>query len=42
MKIHALTTGAVSVKQSFLFPSRVHNSAHLSTRQYARIVDAWG
>ncbi len=26
---------------SFLFPSRVHKSPHLSTRQYARIVDRW-
>jgi integrase len=26
---------------SFLFPSRLHASAHLSTRQYARLVDAW-
>jgi integrase len=25
----------------FLFPSRVHESPHLSTRQYARIVDGW-
>jgi integrase len=25
----------------FLFPSRVHVSPHLSTRQYARIVDSW-
>jgi integrase len=25
----------------FLFPSRVHASPHLSTRQYARIVDSW-
>jgi integrase len=24
-----------------LFPSRLHNSGHLSTRQYARIVDSW-
>jgi integrase len=24
-----------------LFPSRVRKSAHLSTRQYARIVDSW-
>ena len=24
-----------------LFPSRVHRSPHLSTRQYARIVDGW-
>lgn len=27
--------------ESFLFPSRLHDSPHLSTRQYARIVDAW-
>ena len=27
--------------EDFLFPSRLHNSAHLSTRQYARIVDGW-
>lgn len=26
---------------SFLFPSRLHASEHLSTRQYARIVHAW-
>lgn len=25
----------------FLFPSRLHNSPHLSTRQYARIVRGW-
>lgn len=25
----------------FLFPSRLHSSPHLSTRQYARIVDHW-
>ena len=25
----------------FLFPSRIHESPHLSTRQYARIVDGW-
>jgi integrase len=24
-----------------LFPSRLHGSTHLSTRQYARIVDSW-
>jgi hypothetical protein len=23
------------------FPSRIHASPHLSTRQYARIVDSW-
>lgn len=27
--------------QDCLFPSRLHGSAHLSTRQYARIVKAW-
>jgi integrase len=26
---------------SYLFPSRVHESPHLGTRQYARIVDGW-
>lgn len=26
---------------SFLFPSRLHASEHLSTRQYARIVEGW-
>ena len=29
------------VSDGFLFPSRVHASSHLSTRQYARIVDSW-
>lgn len=24
-----------------MFPSRLHSSPHLSTRQYARIVDHW-
>jgi integrase len=27
--------------EDYLFPSRVHESPHLSTRQYARIVDSW-
>ena len=27
--------------EDFLFPSRLHASAHLSIRQYARIVKAW-
>jgi len=27
--------------EDFLFPSRLHESSHLSTRQYARIVDLW-
>jgi integrase len=25
----------------YLFPSRVHDSPHLGTRQYARILDSW-
>lgn len=25
----------------YLFPSRIHRSPHLSTRQYARIVESW-
>ena len=25
----------------FLFPGRIHQSPHLSTRQYARIVESW-
>jgi integrase len=25
----------------YLFPSRIHDSPHLSTRQYARIVERW-
>ena len=25
----------------YLFPSRIHDSPHLSTRQYARIVECW-
>jgi integrase len=27
--------------EEYLFPSRVHTCAHLSTRQYARIVNQW-
>jgi len=27
--------------RDFLFPSRIHHCSHLSTRQYARIVDHW-
>lgn len=27
--------------EDFLFPSRIQDSPHLSTRQYARIVNAW-
>lgn len=28
-------------RDEFLFPSRLHGSPHLSTRQYARIVHRW-
>ena len=44
---HAEThvTGYLHVKQlrsdDFIFKSRLHSSSHLSTRQYARIVDSW-
>lgn len=27
--------------EDFPFPSRIHESLHLGTRQYARIVDSW-
>lgn len=27
--------------EDFLFPSRIHGSPHLGTRQYARILDGW-
>ena len=27
--------------EDYLFPSRVHESPHLGTRQYARILDSW-
>lgn len=29
------------ISEDFLFPSRIHDSPHLSTRQYARIVNSW-
>lgn len=28
-------------QEDYLFPSRVHESPHIGTRQYARIVDGW-
>jgi integrase len=27
--------------EDFLFPSRIHDSPHLGTRQYARILETW-
>ena len=32
---------AVLKSENYLFPSRIHNSPHLGTRQYARILDGW-
>jgi integrase len=32
---------AALTNDSYLFPSRVHDSPHLGTRQYARILDSW-
>ena len=29
------------VNDDFLFPSRVHESPHLRTRQYARVLNTW-
>jgi integrase len=28
-------------QNDYLFPSRIHDSPHIGTRQYARIVDSW-
>ncbi len=28
-------------QEDYLFPSRIHESPHIGTRQYARIVDSW-
>jgi integrase len=39
--IYAWIELALLRTEDFLFPSRIHDSPHLSTRQYARIVDAW-
>ncbi|MHB1778891.1 tyrosine-type recombinase/integrase [Acidithiobacillus sp.] len=32
---------SVEMDDQFLFPSRKHASPHLSTRQYARVVERW-
>jgi integrase len=39
--LSAWIKGANLGLEDFLFPSRVRKSPHLSTRQYARIVDRW-
>ncbi len=27
--------------EDYLFPSRIHNSPHMGTRQYARVLEGW-
>jgi integrase len=39
--VQAWITHAKLTGDQFLFPSRLRSSPHLSTRQYAKIVDAW-
>ena len=39
--VHAWTTQRALHNSGYLFPSRVHTCSHLSTRQYARIVNQW-
>jgi integrase len=39
--LYAWIDSAHLSSEDFLFPSRIHDSPHLSTRQYARIVNAW-
>jgi integrase len=39
--VQAWITQAKLTGDQFLFPSRLRASSHLSTRQYAKIVDAW-
>lgn len=34
-------TQAGPKSEDFLFPSHIHDSPHLGTRQYARILDGW-
>ena len=41
LAISAWITRASLPSDSYLFPSRLRDSPHLSTRQYARIVDHW-
>jgi integrase len=39
--VSAWITSSQLKSEDFLFPSRIRSSPHLSTRQYARIVDSW-
>jgi site-specific recombinase XerC len=39
--VAAWIEGAGLRSEDYLFPSRVHVSPHIGTRQYARILDSW-
>ena len=39
--IEAWISKARPAMNAYLFPSRFHGSLHLSTRQYARLVESW-
>jgi len=39
--VHAWLQSVGPRSREYLFPSRVNRSGHLSTRQYARLVDCW-
>ena len=39
--VHAWMAQRAVRDEDYLFPSRVHTCLHLSTRQYARIVNQW-
>jgi site-specific recombinase XerC len=39
--VHAWIKQAGLRSEDFLFPSRIHDSPHLGTRQYARILEGW-
>jgi integrase len=39
--VQAWMAQAALRSDSYLFPSRLHDSPHISTRQYARTVDQW-
>src|SRR5260221_7169179 len=39
--VEALLPMLGATASRYLFPSRLHNSPHISTRQYARLVHAW-
>ncbi len=39
--VEAWIKASALTSEDYLFPSRIHKSVHLGTRQYARIVDSW-